>query len=804
MKKKSILFLTLALGLVGIGVFRSLCPDPLQSLGYSQEILADDGRLLRLTLSPDEKYRIYRPLSAINPDFVRAVLLSEDRFFYQHPGINPFALLRAFRSLGGNRKVGGSTITMQLVRLKHRLYTRSVLGKLRQMIYALGYEILYSKKDILQAYLNLTPYGGNIEGVEAASRIYFGKNAKSVNLLESLTLAVIPQNPLKRSMDQDDRTRLDQARAVLTAQWLRKYPESRPLIAELQLPVVANRISQLPFRAPHFVEQILVREPNRTRIQTTLSIELQEKLESVFETYLQGIRGTGVKNGGMLLVDARKREIKAWVGSGSYFDSEIKGQIDAVTLQRSPGSTLKPFVYGLAMDQGLIHPDTILKDTPASFGNFDPENFDRRYVGPISATQALVQSRNVPAIQISNLLKGKTLYSLLQDVGVQNLRSEKNYGVGLVLGTAEVTPEDLAGLYTGLYHQGEWEPLRWVREKENRQRKGLGRAAGDGTHSFAGNRYVIRHQGGHADSGRVRLLSRESAFLALDMLTQTQRDSSSLMDEQIKSRAPVAWKTGTSFGFRDAWTAGVFGQYVLVVWLGNFDFSENPHLIGREIAAPLFFRVVDLFPREVLLDHGDWTNAFGLNLKKVETCSISGHLKGEHCPHGTQTWFIPGISPIAACELHRQIAVSPKTGKRLCGVPKGSFQNQVFEFWPSDILDVFQKYGVRRKTPPGFEENCEFQSLRAEGFAPEITSPKRELKYVISFGKARVAEKIPLRAIVDGDVRESSWFINQEFIGTVGAQETLYYEAKPGRYQALLVDDHGRSVSRDFEVTLQR
>lgn len=758
----------------GIISLRTLYPHPLDGVGFSREVFAEKNELLRLTLSPDDKYRIFRPLEEISHEMIQAVLLSEDRHFYSHPGVNPISMFRAAASLGAERRIGGSTITMQMVRLKHRLYTRNLVGKIQQIFWAIGYEIVYSKKQILETYLNLTPYGSNIEGVEAASRIYFGKSALKINLLEAMTLAVIPQNPLKRSLNQTDLDKVTKARQILVKTWLEKNPQDKNIIAELQLPVLSNRISEMPFRAPHFVERALARNAMDHRVRTTLSWSLQKKIEETLESYLSSVQNRGVRNASVLLIDGDTREIKAWVGSGNYFDSEIQGQIDGITVRRSPGSTMKPFVFGLAMDEGLIHPRSLLKDTPSSYGSFDPENFDRRFMGPVTATDALIHSRNIPAIQLTSKLKRKSLYQVLQDVEVKNLRSEKTYGLGVTLGTAEVTPEDVGGMYTALYHLGEWAPLKWQQTSSNEE------------------------------SRRKRLMSQESSYLVLDMLTHSIRDTSSLVDEQMKSKYPMAWKTGTSYGFRDAWTAGVFGPYVLVVWLGNFDFSDNPSLIGRDMAAPLFFKIAEIFPQKVLADNGAWRNAFGLNLKKVNVCAVSGQLEGEHCPHSVKTWFTPGVSPIESCLLHRQIAVSQKTGQRLCGDSAEPFRRQVFEFWPSDLLEIFQKYGIRRQSPPNFPENCEFASEAHEGLSPEMTSPKRDMKYVISYHKTQMTEKIPLRAVSDGDVKTLRWFVNHQFVGKSVGNEALFYEAKPGRHEVIVIDDHGRSTSREVEVVVTR
>ena len=753
-------------------VLRQVSHSPLEGVGFSKEVLSQKQELLRLTLSADEKYRIYRPLKKIHPELRKAVLLLEDQYFKYHPGVNPISIFRAFASLNSDRKIGASTITMQMVRLKHKLFTRSVSGKLKQILYSIYYEILYSKDEILEAYLNLTPYGGNIEGVEAASRIYFGKSSAELNLLESLTLAVIPQNPLKRSLNQNELRQVDQARQKLIAKWLSEYPKDALVVKEASLPVISNRIKDLPFSAPHFVEQVLNQYPDQNRIQTTLDLEIQNKIEERLKKYLEGVANQGVHNGSVLLIDGNTRQVKAWVGSKDFFDSSIQGQIDGIKVNRSPGSTLKPFIYGRAIDEGLIHPGTMLKDTPSSFGTFDPENFDRRYLGPISATQALVQSRNVPAITLASRINSDYLYNTLKNIGVQDLKPAKEYGLGIAIGTAAITPFDLASLYTALFNKGEWQPLKL--STLDPQKKSM------------------------------QLLSPESSFLVLDMLTQAPREQSSVLNDQLRNQFPMAWKTGTSYGFRDAWTVGVFGPYILVVWLGHFDYSDSQFLIGREMAAPLFFQIADLFPKKVLNDNFAWRNSFGLNLKKVEVCEVSGGIPNEACPHRRKEYFIPSVSPITVCELHRRLMVSAKTGLVLCGQAQREFKTEVFEFWPSDLLEIFKKFGVSRKAAPNFDPACAKGQAVATGLIPEILSPKKDLNYLISFSKNKISEKIPLRALSDGDVKELSWFVNREFIGKAHPDETLFYEAVPGHYDVIVVDDRGRTSSREVDVKVAR
>ncbi|HSG51804.1 MAG TPA: transglycosylase domain-containing protein, partial [Rheinheimera sp.] len=362
---------------------------------------AADGELISFRLASDQRYRLKLPLEDIAPSLIDATLLYEDRRFYQHSGVDIAAIGRAFWQsvIQGGRRQGASTLTMQLARLRFNLDSTSISGKLRQMGYAFWLEQHYSKDELLEAYFNYAPYGGNIEGVAAASLIYFHKEASRLSVPEAIALAVIPQNPKRRSpLSTAGREQLELARQRLTALWLEQ--QQRHNTALLSLPLRFYQRSELPFAAPHFINQLQQQQKRNGRFYTSLQLKLQQKMTERLTQYLARHQALGFNNASMLLVKRSTLQIQAYIGSANFFDAAIAGQVDGVTALRSPGSALKPFVYALAMQQGLIHPQSLLTDLPRRYGSFNPENFDRQFVGPVSATEALINSRNVPAVQL--------------------------------------------------------------------------------------------------------------------------------------------------------------------------------------------------------------------------------------------------------------------------------------------------------------------------------------------------------------------------------------------------------------------
>ncbi|TDP72309.1 penicillin-binding protein 1C [Roseateles toxinivorans] len=749
---------------VVLAVLRLLPKPPLQAqASYSSAFYSGDGALLRLSLARDEQYRVWTPLEQIDPRLVEAVQLYEDRWFAWHPGVNPASLVRgAVSTWSGDKRRGGSTLSMQLVRRLYRIDSRSPVGKLRQIAAALWLESRYGKREILEAYLNLAPYGGNIEGAGAASLIYFGKRADQLLLPEALALAVIPQNPNRRGGEAWP-VALGHARGRLWQAWLKRHPHdlAPSQQASLNLPLNLRSVKELPFAAPHAVQTLMRQSHFQTpAAQTTLSLHMptQRTVERTITQFLDNRKGQGLNNAAALLVDTQTMQVRAWVGSANWFDDKIDGQVNATTAKRSPGSTLKPFIYALALDQGVLHPASILKDAPTAFGTYSPENFDGRFEGPITAANALVRSRNIPAVQVSAKLKQPNLYQFLKLAGVSQLASEQHYGLALTLGGGELSMEELLAMYAMLANGGELKPLQFTT---------------DPTPSAEGQ----------------QLLSPEAAFITLDMLRNNPRP-----DTGRPAFPRVAWKTGTSWGFRDAWTAGVFGRYALVVWLGNFDATSNPALVGVQAAAPLFFQIVDSL-RSQGLDAGEVATKAPANLSRVPVCAASGDLPNEHCKQLAETWFIPGKSPIKLSTLHRAVLVDA-SGRAVCRLG-ANIREEVFEYWSSDMLQLFAQAGMPRRVPPVPARCGVAVAAEAQGDGPRIVSPLQGASYVL---RVKQATPLTLRA---NAARQGLvyWFADAAYLGQSATGKDLSWQpAAAGRYLLSAVDAQGVADTREVAV----
>ena len=740
-------------------------PDLYGDAAFSTLVLDRHGEPLQLRPAADGRYRLFSPLDDIARSARQATLLYEDRRFHRHFGVDPVALLRAAWTtyVQRSRVVGGSTITMQLARMRFGLNTRSVAGKLVQTARALQIERHYGKAEIFEAYLNLAPYGGAIEGIGTASRIYFDKPASALDLGEALALAVIPQNPSARfPVTAPGRAKLLAARERLFAAWQAQAAtdEEEPVA----LTPVFRAPSALPFRAPHFVRDHLPRTAEPT-LRTTLDWRLQARLEQRIRDHVARRARHGIHNAAAMLVHHRSMEVLALVGSVRFFDDAIAGQVNGVRARRSPGSTLKPLLYALALDAGLIHPMTLLADAPRRYAGYAPENFDRGFLGPVFASDALVRSRNVPAVSILARLGVPRFRDWLTEAGVRRLPPAGELGLPLALGAGEASMAELVRLYALLANRGVWSDLRTVADS------------------------------GPRAAGR-RLLSAEASFLVLDMLENVPRPDDAPL--QAKRRPPIAWKTGTSFGFRDAWSIGVADPYVLAVWVGNFDGSPNPAFVGRTAAAPLFLGIADSLLADI--EPPPPRTVAGLNLRRVEVCAATGDLPGRHCPRTAPSWFIPGVSPIKVSAVHRAVRVDARTGLRSCDAAAADVRQEVYEFWPSDLEAVFRRAGIAIRKPPSWSPECDLRATASSGHAPRIESPQPTLTY---HAPADAGEdgSILFSAVTDADASAVYWFVNGALVAVAGRHEHTFWTPRSGRFSVRAVDDLGRAAAVSIRVS---
>ncbi|WP_213289994.1 penicillin-binding protein 1C [Bradyrhizobium sp. sGM-13] len=536
----------------------SLGPLPLEEARKVSTTIVDrNGKLLRAYAMADGRWRLpVDAKTAVDPGYLRVLLAYEDRRFWSHGGVDPLALGRAALQLvmRGHIVSGGSTITMQLARLMEPRRERSVYAKLRQMVRAVQLERQLSKDEILDLYLALAPFGGNLEGIRAASIAYFGKEPKRLSLAEAALLVALPQSPERRRLDRHPEA-AHTARDRVLARMVEDGVVSQEDAAQAKAAAVPRLRKPMPILAPHSSDAAMATVKDTPVIKLTLDSGLQKTLEALARDRAV-VQGPNISVA-IIAVDNETGDVLARVGSADYFDERRAGQVDITRAVRSPGSTLKPFIYGLAFEDGFVHPESLIDDRPIRFGSYAPENFDMMFQGTVPVRKALQLSLNVPAIALLDRVGSNRLSSRLKQAG-GNLVLPKDEAPGLAmgLGGVGVTLQDLAQLYAGLARLGAARPLREiVLAKDDRE--------------------------------PLRLMDQAAAWHVGNVLLGTPPPENGVHNK-------IAFKTGTSYGYRDAWSVGFDGRITIGVWVGRPDGAPVPGLVGRTAAAPILF---DAFAR---------------------------------------------------------------------------------------------------------------------------------------------------------------------------------------------------------------
>ncbi len=722
---------------------------------YSTVVVSRDSTIYHAFLTSDDKWRMYTGLPEISPQLKKALIFKEDKYFYYHPGINPVAVVRALANniITGRRTSGASTITMQVARLlkpKARTYGNKII----EMFRALQLEWHYSKDEILQLYLNLVPYGSNIEGVKSAAVLFFDKSPNHLSLAEIATLTIIPNRPSSLRLGENNNYIREERN-----KWLKRYADAKlfddkQITDALDEPLNAFR-SEAPKKAPHISYRLQQSYPHKKIIYSTIDMEMQSKVQKITKSYSQGLYFQNIKNASAIVINNQTREVLAYIGSPDFFNDEAAGQVDGIRAIRSPGSTLKPLLYGMAFDNGLLTPKTVISDVPTSFGGYEPENYDGNFYGQVTIEHALANSLNVPAVKVLSTLGTNPFFEKLEEAGFTQVRKDKKHlGLSAILGGCGATLEALSGLFCAFANAGQYAPLQFVT--------------------------------GASVPATDSLLSEESVFMLTEILTQLTRPDLPLSWQNSAHLPKVAWKTGTSYGRRDAWSIGYNQNYTVGVWVGNFSGEGVPELSGAEKAAPLLFRIFNAIDYDV--EEAWYTMPRELGIRFV--CSESGLLPNDYCNNQVMDYFIPGISPSETCHHLKTVFVNPDSTMSYCRscLPEAGYIKALYPNLPPEIITYYDDNAINYMAIPPHNPDCE---RLFGGSAPKITSPVHENDYFID---RHDTMQIMLKCNAANDVNTVYWYINKRFYKSCAAGEKLFFHPPKGRVQISCSDDKGRNT----------
>ena len=743
---------------IGLGLFICfLCLDwamPLPyKVPYSQIVLAKDSTILHAYLSSDQKWRIKTELHEISPMLRKVLIYKEDKYFYYHFGFNPFALLRAsLANVWHWRKTSGaSTITMQVVRMlepKQRTYK----AKIWELFRTLQLEWHCSKEEILQLYLNLVPYSGNIEGVKSAGLLFFSKKPNELSLAEVLTLAIIPNRPSSLVLGKNNTEIIKQRNKWLKIFQKRRVFEETKLKNALSEPLHAVR-KGVPNSAPQFCRRVRQLYPQQTNIYTTLNPEKQEKISLITLDYAKKLKQYNISNASVLVINNQTHEVESYVASVDFEDKFNNGEVDGICGVRSPGSTLKPFLYAMAIDAGIISPKTILADVPSSFSGFEPENFYKQFAGNITAEKALIQSLNIPAVYLLEKIGASSFIGKLKQAGfLQIAKDDKKLGLSMILGGCGATLEELTSLFSIFANEGKYSPAKLVRGEK---------------------------------ASSTPLISPEASYLLGEILSQTIRPDLPNKSENALRLQKIAWKTGTSHGRHDAWSIGYNAQYTVGIWIGNFSGEAVNQLVGAEKATPLLFQIFNAINYE-----GDNTwFAAPQNLKARYVCQETGLPPAPYCQKQILDYYIPLISPKNTCQHLSEVWVSEDEKQSYClsCLPPRYYKQKMYANISPEIQAFYEARELNFHKIPAHNPQC--TRLATTG-APTIISPVEAREYLIDRNNP---PELLLACKVQHDVRKVYWYLNGQFYKAVAPSERVFFVAEIGNLKISCTDDKGRN-----------
>jgi len=720
---------------------------------YSSIVTDKDGTILHAFLTSDDKWRMKTELSEISDELKQAIVYKEDKYFYYHFGVNPIALGRAFfnNAVYRKRTSGASTITMQVARLlapKKRTY----LNKVVEMFRAMQLEWRYSKDEILQLYLNLVPYGSNLEGVKSASVLYFEKSPQHLSLAEVTCLAVIPNRPTSLRLGKNN-LRIEKVRN----KWLKRFQENevfpnQNIVDALDEPLTVHR-HESPKKAPHFSYRMQQENPHLDIIKTNLDIEAQSVLQQLTKNYVRRLKGFQIENASVMVINNETMAVEAYIGSADFQNAKDGGQVDGIRSVRSPGSTLKPLVYAKGFDRGLLTPKYVLQDVPLNYGGYAPLNFDKTFRGTVTTEDALALSLNVPAVWILNQLTPKTLINTLKQARFQQILKDQNkLGLSVALGGCGVTLEELCGLYASFAHQGKYAtPLFLQTDTLEKQQV---------------------------------LFSPEAAFLTTEILTQVQRPDFPSSFAESAGLPRIAWKTGTSYGRRDAWSVGYNEKYTIGVWVGNFSGQGVPELMGARMAAPLLFEIFTYLDKQT---NPQW-NIPADHLDYRWVCSESGLLPEHFCDNTVLDVYIPMVSTNKKCAHLKYVWVAKDSTVSYCTacMPASGYTKALYPNLSMEMLAYQRDYHIPFTAIPSHNGECE--RLFTEN-APKITSLTNGLKYYVDQDDN---VELKLQCQTANDVEQVYWFINDRFYKTAKATASLFFTPTDHEVKVSCADDKGR------------
>jgi penicillin-binding protein 1C len=746
---------------------------------YSTVLEDRSAELMTAGIAKDGQWR-FPQIDSVPEKFATALILLEDKRFRKHPGVDVLALSRAMRQnvRSGKRISGGSTLSMQVIRLSRKGKSRSYTEKLLEIILATRLELRHSKEEILSLYASHAPFGGNVVGLEAACWRYFGRDARELSWAEAAMLAVLPNAPslihpgknraiLKSKRDQ----LLDQLQQAGYIDAVTCSLSKEELIPDEPTP--------LPRYARHLLQRITRDGYAQQRVVSTLDLNLQKRVEQLVQDHHEHLSGNQIYNAAALVLDVETGNVLAYAGNVRVKETGYHGEeVDIIAAPRSTGSILKPFLFAAMLDEGKLLPNTLLPDVPTVINGFAPKNFSRDYDGAVPAGKALVRSLNVPAVHLLQQYRYERFHSLLKDMGMTTLkRLPDHYGLSLILGGAEGKLWDITGMYASL--------ARTLNHYvENKQHEKYKRS------DFHQPGYKV----GHADKSTgdaAAVLSASAIYQTFEVLKEVYRPGEEGGWRNFHSSKKIAWKTGTSFGYRDGWAVGVTPQYAVGVWVGNADGEGRPGLTGTETAAPIMLDIFSLLPATT------WFHEPYMEMEQIAVCSQSGMRISSFCQAADTVWVSVKGLETKSCTYHKLIHVTPDYQHRAHRACQPHLLQTSWFVLPPVQEHYYKPKNITYKPLPPFKPGCETTQVFT---TMDLVYPKPNARIYIP----REMNGTPGKSVFEIAHRQSNiqvyWHLNGAYIGSTVKTHRMAVNPGEGTHTLILVDDLGDMLERQFEV----
>lgn len=733
-------------------------PDKIE---YSTIITDNKGEVVNAYLTKDQQWRMKTELSEISPLLQKTIIAKEDKHFYSHPGVNPLAVIRAFFNnvFKMRRTSGASTITMQVAKALEP-GKRNLLSKIRESFRAFQLELKYSKKEILQLYLNLVPYGGNIQGVKSASLLYFKKNPDHLSLAEITALSIIPNRPTSLIIGKNNDFIVQERN-----KWLHRFAKEKIFTQKEIEDALAEPLNATRGSVPHYLPHLSykLKKQGGDIIKTNIDLNTQLKTEKLVEDYIRIQRLKNIRNAAVVIIDNKTHNVISYVGSSNFFDTSDGGQVNGANAVRQPGSTLKPLLYGMCFDEGLLTPKTVVTDVAVNYDGYAPENYDEKFNGYVTIEYALEHSLNIPAVKSLKLLGHEKLIQKLSNANFKQIQKDRRkLGLSLILGGCGTNLEELTGLFSSFANDGKYFAPAYVSIDPSNQQ------------------------------GQT-IISPAATFMINEILSKVNRPDFPLNWSATEKMPKIAWKTGTSYGKKDAWSIGYNKNFTVGIWTGNFSGVGAADLSGANIATPLLFKIFNTIDYDS--DEAWFTQPTDCDIRQV--CSETGLTPSEHCTSLVTDYFIPLISSNKICDNWQELMISPDEKISYCKscAPEAGYKKKWFKKVEPDMQAWFEENRIAFQKIPPHNPACE---LIFKGAAPLINSPVNGTEYLIN---KKNPEPLQLICKTANDVSKVYWYINNKFYKSSNAGEKQFFIPEEGPVKISCTDDKGRN--RDIKITVK-